>query len=1585
MPSYLDFDSTKNFRDHILGRTLKKPGGPQEFNSNNYVEKSTSDFNNKNLGGIIINQDTPGGTVNLYSPDEFILIEDTNTVRLSEVLDLYPYFEQGNHTLISIMSNSTYETESKLFRFAANNIKNNPDGPVLSRISRNIDKATNGRVRLLDALNGNTSTAINLITGREPLVDPNFQITVSKTLIGKAVDFLEVAAGVTTPFSQIPGDYLSNPQNPVNYRPEKKTEVGKLFQDVTGAIGSLFGIQRRPTRERKPSDLMIEYMGQGQKNKLYEMISYNAFGPNYTTTARSQNTSKVFNFIDKLAQGVKNIVGAEAPSSEAYIGDDRGNDVKFAMSDFNDRQYRSPYYLSLLFDQKSAELWNSPKYNRNLSEGGNLAGNLTWIQNKGGGTLGKNNPQYNSEKIEDTLSRNFEFEQKTLLAKTQEILSTGAGDRTHVSNVIDQTTRVFQDGDIKISRGSAIKYVNKFNSDESGVEYCRVWTKDRSYNNYEDTMKRTSNIRKFDGSILGGNSRPWNINIAPMSNGRKSFDDSTNIVERTRGSKDFYAKKYMFSIENLAWKTSNRAGFMVNDLPACEKGPNGGRVMWFPPYDLKVTEQNNANWDKNSFLGRPEPIYTYLDTERNGTVSFKVIVDHPSVLNLLVREHFKGMNDAEADNYINSFFAGCEEVDFYSLINTYTTLDRDDVNLIKQYLNSGSSKETIEKFKYTSVPQTVENPKPDPNKDNTNDSGDVNFKTTFYFENDFPKKNASDLSVAAETFGSLYSGYTSKKQTYLDKQTTDLITLTGATGPKNYEDQINIFSKSGVTLTNAITGGTISIASYTGQTYSGFTNFEAGFTKYTETLDKLRKDISGKTTQDVEIYLFSSTSEVASNEYNFYLGVRRLNSMVKDVLERIKNDLAKTPEFKWFEKTYLESKKSSGLVFNNETRKDFTFKELGYENEGTVKIFVSTQGEDVVLRDAGGQSNLDCTKVINDTSLKVTSPSAFFCRQGSVKVTYKNTVPGQQVPETSTTTVPKIKVDLDSQTVSNVRPKPSIDVMKRIIMKTLSECFYFKKLEDTDPFTFTSLKEKLKYFHPAFHSMTPEGLNARLTFLNQCLRPGDTIPVKGVSDIADLNARNTAFGPPPICVMRIGDFYHSKIIIRDIQITYEDSTWDLNPEGIGIQPMLANVTMQVVFLGGHGLEKPVEKLQNALSSNFYANTEIYDERSISTATTIGGKKAEDFTKEFLETLSKKPEYQLINDLQNPNQNVIQGQYIGTKSGNKLSYTSLVNSFYTSVSSYLNAYSTAYNTILKKYGNKLSNLLLNQSYRSVTGISINQSSSTSTIPPASGNTTSFGIFGQYPKTKELATLVKSVSDVMKTTLDQTSFTDIIFDIFQTSDSRYQISEDTIHEWVKSETISLIDGIVEDTSYKELETARNTMIKIIDKLNFLVHYQYDAQISGETYTNVTLSGFTGATLYNEYKNVVSYLNTNYSQFTTDMNYDIVSVTQFNTDEIKEIMKSVLLGKKDDFVSLYAREPLFSADDIAYVSIMYDAAVGTPISGKTFDLGRTPIRTNTKEIEFELGTEQELTDDVAGGEVNKLFIEKSNLGSTLNYYIP
>ena len=150
-------------------------------------------------------------------------------------------------------------------------------------------------------------------------------------------------------------------------------------------------------------------------------------------------------------------------------------------------------------------------------------------------------------------------------------------------------------------------------------------------------------------------------------------------------------------------------------------------------------------------------------------------------------------------------------------------------------------------------------------------------------------------------------------------------------------------------------------------------------------------------------------------------------------------------------------------------------------------------------------------------------------------------------------------------------------------------------LEKNDNILYTKLVDKIKYFSPAFHSITPEGFNSRLAFLHQCTRQG---PTNGISDNSRYaTAGNMAFGRPPICILRIGDFYHTKIIISNVNINYDTPQWDLNPEGIGVQPMFAKISLNFTFLGGSDLSKPISKLQNAVSFNYYANQKVYDNRT----------------------------------------------------------------------------------------------------------------------------------------------------------------------------------------------------------------------------------------------------------------------------------------------------------------------------------------------------------------------------------------------------
>jgi hypothetical protein len=133
------------------------------------------------------------------------------------------------------------------------------------------------------------------------------------------------------------------------------------------------------------------------------------------------------------------------------------------------------------------------------------------------------------------------------------------------------------------------------------------------------------------------------------------------------------------------------------------------------------------------------------------------------------------------------------------------------------------------------------------------------------------------------------------------------------------------------------------------------------------------------------------------------------------------------------------------------------------------------------------------------------------------------------------------------------------------------------------------------YYYPAFHSQTPEDFHRRLTFLQQCVRQGAAKRY----DIVDkanneLRARNSVFGRQPICILRVGDFFYTKVVIDSVTIDYNETTWDMNPEGFGMQPMIAKVTLQMKVIGGQSLKGPIDALQNAVSFNYYANSTFTD-------------------------------------------------------------------------------------------------------------------------------------------------------------------------------------------------------------------------------------------------------------------------------------------------------------------------------------------------------------------------------------------------------
>ena len=647
---------------------------------------------------------------------------------------------------------------------------------------------------------------------------------------------------------------------------------------------------------------------------------------------------------------------------------------------------------------------------------------------------------------------------------------------------------------------------------------------------------------------------------------------------------------------------------------------------------------------------------------------------------------------------------------------------------------------------------------------------------------------------------------------------------------------------------------------------------------------------------------------------------------------------------------------------------------LGYEGQtGNLIIRTTNYGYQANM------DNVDCSKVsYNNPNLIKYSPFTYGCRASIFSISYEKS------KKVDTPINGSVNTKLNpTGAVSTNKTKPTIDVMKRIIMKTLSEEFYFKKLEESSPMIYSSLKEKLRYFHPGFHSMTPEGLNSRLTFLQQCLRPGDTIPVKGLSDNSDINARNTTFGPPPVCVLRVGDFYNSKVIIKDLNIQFEQNVWDLNPEGIGIQPMIADVTMQLSFLGGQGLEKPVERLQNALSSNFFANTEMYDERAISTNTQIGGKDANEFTREFIQSLSDTliPQTALKDT---KGKGPTEGQYIGTLEPKEpsINYTTVVDELFKKTNEYFTSYENLYNNVLTSNGSLLTNLIINRDYRKLNTYNVSTG--------VSGNTgTTISLFGLY-KDKTLPTYIEDLSKKLTTYLKDSNPLYLIdtFDLNKIIPEKYQKD---INEILSNNITNLIptklNEINELKSIKEFEIKRNELIELLDKLNHITQNGYDVKTEKNKATKLTLGlgDFSKNEFYLNYSTNIDYINNNttkmYEKLDTTFNFENIVITH---DVVKNILNAILKNSIDDIVT--GVEIPLPQEDYSLSPKIKDGITKwfTKIKEEKLKFGKPPIRKNSKPIVYKtppLDVSEQPTDIT--DEIKWLFGEKHNVTDALNYY--
>ena len=721
--------------------------------------------------------------------------------------------------------------------------------------------------------------------------------------------------------------------------------------------------------------------------------------------------------------------------------------------------------------------------------------------------------------------------------------------------------------------------------------YCRVWTYHHQYDNVSKLIRpfRLNNGEQADARNLN----PYMAVYLDGSNGSDYLKDNTvlgengfvNIAPKKDGcgkASSVEIKKCMFSIENLAWKDVPRKGGVGSDgyyIEDEQRGPNGGRIMWFPPYDLNFQESVNVNWNQNNFIGRGEPVFTYSNTNRNGVLSFVILVDHPSIIDNIPKNNLK--SEVLSDEDILRYFAGCD--------------------IPTEFGNSVAC-------------------------DNGDEKPENNKKASDEPKKTFDKKNAKHIRFNVY-FPNNYSGFgqETNKSNWKQKGSSDNLWYqyllfgenaeikTGVTAPGNgYETNNNGITKEGTVNPN----NGISVAEKSGLWSSGTGEVKGVYYMYRVDFD-LRQNLKNLTRENQTRGMGYETSNYIDKKgYSLNVDVVNQDSAtdyyysfseviaamvaakptlfddftVRNIPARIKQGYSGSTRFNELVELFKNGSRigeiqCGGFATEQDPKNSHTLAERRCESiKGIIKQFLN--GNEGVISSA--DTITVAPKLTDDTDINTLDAKRQ--RMAFCEIWYDSPTTGNVSETTNQIQDNKVEATSTGNTLIVTEAIPN--------MRYESEAEYFKNIDKNDPLIHKKLIEKFKYFNPAFHSISPEGFNARLTFLQQCTRQGHTIET--ASGNFSKTAGNLSFGRMPVCVLRLGDFINTRVIINGLSVNYDTGgamQWDLNPEGIGVQPMYAKVSLQITILGGQSLEGPINRLQNAVTFNYYANTGVYDNRS----------------------------------------------------------------------------------------------------------------------------------------------------------------------------------------------------------------------------------------------------------------------------------------------------------------------------------------------------------------------------------------------------
>lgn len=818
-----------------------------------------------------------------------------------------------------------------------------------------------------------------------------------------------------------------------------------------------------------------------------------------------------------------------------------------------------------------------------------------------------------------------------------------------------------------LSRGRNLRKLDLTNENGYPNPYCRVWTTHYQYSKYKHLIRGkwaddsiNAGIEHYtlhQGDQLmrpnKGYERLKNFTSLDPENGRPIF--TPYYVNDRAVMQEDSLKRCMFSIENLAWKdiipdstlirkdqdarfsnsknvttteygdsttsktstttivkTGNAKGFGMTLTPE-QRGPNGGRIMWFPPYNLKFSEQVHADWNANEFIGRGEKIYSYVNSERTGNLSFTILIDHPSIINEWARGGKMGktankVTPLSKDEMILRYFAGCDSLEFnpreeYDV--PFTTITENSTKIVQESQNVKAGTKKEPRMEQREVPDGEDN---------------FTFYSVFYYPNNYaaedfnngtkpggPTEALSYLFEKGKREGSYGNGYElaqggtgmtyngtyyykgkdkngNVKEWYypVDNRVNDEV----LTNKDRYKDTKD-FGLNG-TKSGENTSGSVYGTYWLESDINGLSENAADENYVLNYLNSGNTNIGSNSNLEAAkslVRLSGIDNKYFVPAYNFYKG---LAAVVKKLDAATKNSCKYEIDIQGFASAHGYVPSNQILAENRAKVIENWIRELNIFDFGV-------NGNATISHNGNGQVQSTNTETESDFKPKAARAAVvtFTIKAAKTKI--------EEVQE---------DVDVDYYEERVVENKEDKSTYKEIYDTSKSDDYendtydneytYFKQINENDDMVKRYISDKVDYFDPAFHSITPEGFNARLTFLQQCTRQGPTISASDLGMGSAYGAGNLSFGRAPFCVLRIGDFFNTKICIQSLNIEYDNGggvQWDLNPEGVGLQPMFANVNITFTFLGGSDISGPIARLQNAASFNYYANTSVYDRRS----------------------------------------------------------------------------------------------------------------------------------------------------------------------------------------------------------------------------------------------------------------------------------------------------------------------------------------------------------------------------------------------------